>query len=308
MNRDAESSSPCQMPGCSNQSDPGRLLCSACRGENAPADPNKNRVAPIPMTGLTVEQQAEAAGNHKKRKPAWNRKPRVTLICPCGKRFTVPAGAQEQRKYCSMVCKKRYFHPDGSIHTKWPLPPGFDEELRTIYEEKVRMMSGRSKNHPNKNLAEKYGVPRWKVSRRAMQLCLIPTSKKDPIWSDEELGLLQKFAHFTPHCIQAKFRQAGYKRSENAISVKLTRTGARQLCDVYTAREAASVFGIDQSAVRKWIEKGFLAAERRGTARVAAQSGDMWSIGKEAIRAHIKENPEMVDFRKIDKYFVAGLL
>lgn len=296
----------CLMPGCTNPADPGMKLCQECRGDALPVSAIK---PPVPLTGLTADQVILAARKHKKKQTSWNRKPRVVLACPCGKRFSVPKGPQERRKYCSMACKKKYYQPNPTIHTKWPLPPGFDEELRRVYQEQVLMAACRAKHHPCRLLAEKYGIPRWKVSRRAVELCLTPTArKKDPPWSKDEIALLAQFAHYTPQSIQSKFREAGYRRSLNAIAVKLTRVGARQLTDVYTAREAASIFGVDQGGIRDWIDKGYLDASRSGTARTTIQGGDMWSITTEAMRAMIKHYPELVDFRKIDKYFFAQLL
>lgn len=299
----------CLMPGCTNPADPGMKLCSACRGDEIPAPSVKT---PLPISALTPEKRMQAMAKGKRIRVAHNRKPRVTITCACGcgKTFQVPEGIQAKtRKYFNMECKKRHFVPDGSFREKYPITEGFISELRDIYQNQVRMHSQSSKHAPASDLAKKYGIPRWKVSRCAMLLGLTPTTqKKMPPWSDEEVELLNKSSHLTPHAIAARFRRAGYSRSESAICIKLTRTGARTLNDVYTSREAADLFGVDSKVIRKWIEQGCLTAERKGTARTATQLGDIWSITTEAIRAMIKHYPELVDFRKIDKFFVARLL
>lgn len=299
----------CLMPGCTNPADSGMKLCSACRGDEIPA-PSVS--VPLPLSGLTPAKKMQAMANRKRLRVAHNRKPRVTLTCACGcgKTFQVPEGIQAQtRKYFNMECKKRHFKPDGLFREKYPLPEGFEAELREVYENRVRMERPSSKYAPAAELAKKYGIPRWKVSRCAMLLGLTATTRrKMPPWSEAELQLLSKSSHLTPHAIAARFRRAGYVRSEAAIVIKLTRTGARALADVYTSREVSDIFGVDSKVIRKWIGENCLAAERRGTARVGTQLGDIWNITTEAIRQMIKHYPELVDFRKIDKYFVARLL
>lgn len=300
----------CAMPGCANLADEGRLLCRDCRMGNVPVD----RIPSLPVAslcGLNREQAIQARMKHKKRRTAHNRLPRITktCICGCGRQFEVPqGGVYESRKYFSMECKKRHYSPDQAFRRKYEITPEFDAELRKIYQNEVLMSSPHLHHHPAGDLAVKYNVPRWKVTRRAQELCLLPRTKKEPYWSDRELEILHQYAHFSPHAISLHLKKEGFGRSETGIAIKLTRIGARQLADAYSGREASLIFGVDGKRITNWIAKGYLAAERRGTKRAGSQGGDIWTITTEAIREFIKHYPEIVDFRKVDKYFVAQLL
>lgn len=74
------------------------------------------------------------------------------------------------------------------------------------------------------------------------------------------------------------------------------------------ANQLSLCFGVDRKTIARWIKNGWLKAQRRGTARTEAQGGDMWFIKDKWVREFIISYVEVVDFRKIDKFWLTDLL
>lgn len=158
-------------------------------------------------------------------------------------------------------------------------------------------------------LARTVGRPRWWVSKRARSLGLVTPRFKEPPWSEAELEIIGNHAHRDPKSIQRRLKSAGYSRTETAIVVKLKREGAtREDPDHFTATGLSKLMGIDAKSVTRWIDKGWLKADRRGTDRVEAQGGDQWWIHRRNVRAFILGNASAVDIRKCDKFWLLELL
>jgi len=105
-----------------------------------------------------------------------------------------------------------------------------------------------------------------------------------------------------------KLKQKGYSRTEMGIKLKRKRMRFLQNLNGYSARSVALCFGIDEHSVIRWIKQGWLKAKRRGTERTEANGGDMYFIKNQWIRKFIKESVAVIDFRKIDKYWLIDLL
>jgi len=60
-----------------------------------------------------------------------------------------------------------------------------DDQIRKLYQDKVGMKSVAYKGYV-RDLAIKINMPRWRVSKRAVELGVLPVQKKEPVWSDEE--------------------------------------------------------------------------------------------------------------------------
>ena len=67
------------------------------------------------------------------------------------------------------------------------------------------------------------------------------------------------------------------------------------------------MFGVDGKTVTRWIACEDLPARRRGTARTAAQGGDEWEIERRKLRAWIRDHAQLVDLRKVDRYWFIDL-
>jgi len=285
----------CMMPGCDNEVESGRL-CEACK--------SGGKGYAHPIIGVAPELQPHL---QKKKKPVWNKKPRETRTCACGcgQRFRV--AVDSKRKYFDVHCMHRAHR--GRKPEKYPVSPEIDSQIIEIYQNRVGMEPTRM-NGPVAELAQKTGIPRWKITRRAAQLGLIQRSTRASLyWLDEELAILRANAHFSILTIQRKLREAGFSRSETAVKVKLTRMGGSSLVDGhYSALAAAEKFGVDARMVVRWIELGFLPAQHKGSKRTQQQGGDEWVIAQQDLRRFIIDMVGIVDFRKINKFWVVELL
>jgi len=207
----------------------------------------------------------------------------------------------QYRRYYNMQ-QKRSYH-------KYILPPGSDDLIRKTYQEEVRMGSVKEKgNSPVRNLCKRLGVPRWKVSRRAMNLGLINQKKKEPAWSEEELRILKRNSRFTPETIARKLREKGFSRS--CVGILLKRKRMRFLQDLggQSANMLAECFGVDRKTVGRWIHLGYLKAAKRETKRVEKQGGDISYIKDAWVRYFILNYLDIIDIRKVDKYWFVDLL
>ncbi|GEM_PF-3075198 len=283
----------------------GRGLCSKCWWHQpdvkARRDQKRRKDEPAGAAGVVIDQSL----------PVYNKKGRAILPCPPLEKVApiIPASSIDKRDgtqtaaiippptaaiLAPVVRKKGRKYPD--------FTPEMDAEIRRVYETEVGMIAPQ-KGRPVRELAEKFGLPRWKISKRAFRLGVVPVchiKKKEPVWAKAELALLRKYAALTVEQIQRRLRTAGYSRGLNAIKIKVYRIVGRKPRDGYSSGSLAKRFGIDSHYIERLIKSGLLKAERRGTNRTQEQGGDWWIIQEAAVRDFIIKNPEMVDFRKVD--------
>jgi hypothetical protein len=209
----------------------------------------------------------------------------------------------KDRQYCCPEHGRKY----SFVGKHGNFTPEQDAEIIAVYRNQADMKKGVA---AVRDLAAKFGVPRWKVSRRAFSLGVVAKSvySEDRQWTDAEIELLEKNAAFTSQNIWAKFKAAGYKRSQNSIVIKLKRLFGHKPTEGYACNLLAKLFGIDPHSITRWIEMGLLKAQHRGTARTSAQGGDSWVIQEADIRRFVIENVAIVDFRKADKFWLVELL
>jgi len=184
---------------------------------------------------------------------------------------------------------------------KYKITPEMDDLIAWTY----RRNTG---NGEVNAIARHLNLPRWKVSRRALYLGVVEPKHKEPNWSEEELRLLHTWAHLTPERIALKFKAAGYHRTYTAIVLKRKRMRYLRDMSGMAATTLSDAFNVDCKTVTRWIEKGLLKAEKRGTNRTEKQGGDMWFIKDKDIRKFIIENIHIIDIRKIDKYYMVDVL
>ena len=188
---------------------------------------------------------------------------------------------------------------------KYKATPGIDAEIRKIYA------------HPGngatiQSLAEKIGAPRWWVSKRAVVLGCVKPRKNEPRWTEEETAALMEYAHLGLDQIRRNLADRGYKRSVSSIRNRLRRAGGRReflaAAGYYNAWTLAKALGVDHNTAVRAIRKSGEKIKRRGTFRVEKQGGDEYLISEEWVRKYLKENFHVVDWRKIDKEWLVGLL
>jgi hypothetical protein len=163
-----------------------------------------------------------------------------------------------------------------------------------------------------KQLAGTLNRPMWWVSKRATKLGLARQRWREPKWTEAEEEFAAANAHKPPENVAQMMRRRGWARTATAVSVKQKRlgtpTGRNADLDHYTANQLSILFGVDRNGIRKWIAKGWLKAERRGTDRTEAQGGDEYKIHRKEVRKLVVENVAAIDIRKVEKFWFVDLL
>ena len=195
------------------------------------------------------------------------------------------------------MAKKKYF-----------FTPEMDQHIRDLYLSEVGIKAT-AFSGPVKALAAKFDIPRFAVSNRARKLGILPLQKKEPDWSEKELYILERNSHLTAERVQPHLKRAGFHRTVQGIMVKRKRLRISRTCmDGYNVNSLSECFGIDAHSIIRWIQKGWLKARRRGTARTAKQGGDEYYITEGWVRDFVIKSVAVIDFRKVDKYWLIGLL
>jgi hypothetical protein len=204
-------------------------------------------------------------------------------------------------RFCSNKCRAE--HPNiRNKPLKYVFTSEMDAMIKRVYENNI------GRQGLVKAIAKKIDMPRWRITKRAIEKGYHIPLKKEPEWSSQELNILERYAHRHPLYIQKKLKSAGFHRSETAIFLKRKRMKFLTNLQGMSARLCAEFFGIDVHWVTDKIEKGLLKAEKRGTMRTESQGGDIWFIREKDIREFIIENPELIDLRKVEKFYFIELL
>lgn len=228
--------------------------------------------------------------------------PNVTFICEvCGKeKSRYVTEDLSLPRFCSVKCRKVGMYGNYKP-IKWPITAEMHERIRVVYQNGTG-------NGEVRDLARAIGLPRWKLTRYAISQGWLAKQRKEPNWTEAELRILEKAAHLSLPVIQRRLKKAGFARSSTGILLKRKRMRYLLNLKGQTATSTAECFGVDTKCVTLWIKKGWLKAGRRGTARTVPQGGDMWFIKEKAIREFIVSYVEVIDFRKVDKFWLVDLL
>lgn len=160
-----------------------------------------------------------------------------------------------------------------------------------------------------KKLAQRLGVPRDVLNRRSIVLGLAMPRIKEAPWTAAEEAMLQRVPLHNLRKAAEIFASHGFPRSEAAIMVRCKRLDIkRRYTETLSATGAAKILGVDGKTFTTWIEKGWIAAGRRGTRRLAQQGGDAHTIERRVLRQYILDNLEIIDIRKVDKFAFVDLL
>lgn len=175
---------------------------------------------------------------------------------------------------------------------------GFDEALKLFYQQG----DGKKRGECNA-FADKWKLPRWWVTKRAITLGLVIPHKKEPPWSAAELALLKTVPlHDTDKCSRI-FHDNGFPRSSMAIRVRSTRMHlSRKYKETLSATAISKILGVDSKTVTRDIFEGRLKATKRKTARLPQQGGDHWSVTPADLRRYLLDNLHYVDLRKVEKF------
>ena len=180
-----------------------------------------------------------------------------------------------------------------------------DDWIRQIYWK--RGVDKRSHRIPGiRKLARELHWPKWVINRRARILGL--TRPRGPEWSDQEVSILEKYAHLTNEGVQKKLHEAGFHRTITAIRFRIQHLRLRKNGPFYTASSVAECFGVDHHCVTRWIRMGYLKSNQRGTVRTKQQGGDTLLIHEKDIRKFMINHPTQFDMRKCDQLWLIDLL
>lgn len=202
-------------------------------------------------------------------------------------------------RFCCRACQRKGKFVSGK--RKYIITPEMHTVIRRVYQ-------GDTGNGEIRDLAVRLGLPRWKLTRYAGEQGWINRSRREPEWTERELGILERSAHRCPAVIQRHLARIGVKRSETGIVLKRKRMRFLANLQGHSARDVAGCFGVDEHTVIRWVKLGYLDASRRGTARSEVQGGDMYWIKDEAIRDFVVSTVSEIDFRKVDKFWLVDLL
>jgi len=159
-----------------------------------------------------------------------------------------------------------------------------------------------------RRFAESIQRPAWWVKKRAAALGLAVPREKPPEWTEAELALLEANAFRGNQALVKLLKRHGYKRTEAAVGLQLKRRHIERADpNVWTGCALARLMGVDGRTVGRWIDVEGLPAKRRGTARTKSQGGDMWLISRAPLRRWIATHQQLVDLRKVDRYWFMDL-
>jgi hypothetical protein len=189
---------------------------------------------------------------------------------------------------------------------KWkrgPKPDVDDETIRAGWAE----LEGRGAVSA---FADRLGVKRPWLSRRALALGLTLPHRKGPKWSGAEVALLARAPLHDLKRASRFFAEHGFRRSPAAIGVRAERESIsrRDSRDSFSATQAGALLGVERKTVASWILAGELAADRRADRRLPQQGGSSFAIDPDELRRFVIDNLERIDLRKVEKFAFVALL
>jgi len=185
---------------------------------------------------------------------------------------------------------------------RWAADETIDAQIRLVYQ------STPTRGMVNA-LAARLMRPRWWVSKRAADLGLTQPRFKEPAWTEEEVELLGAHSGKRLTAIQKILARHGFRRTLTAIIVKRKRAGiGSRDPNHYSASQLARLLGVDPGTVSDWITREGLPAARRGTKRLPQQGGDMWWIRRRKLRVWIGAHAQLVDLRKVERFWFIDLM
>lgn len=186
---------------------------------------------------------------------------------------------------------------------KWPaITPDLHEKIKKLYQHRERRTGEVTA------FAEKHGLPRWKITKYAIRQGWIEKTKKEPDWSAREVRVLEQSAHHSPEIIQRHLKRIGSHRSVTAIVLKRKRMRLLSNLNGQSATSLALCLGVEVHFVTRAIKNGQLKATRRQLHMTSAQGGNPFLIKDEHVREFILNNLNLIDLRKVDKYWFVDVL
>lgn len=192
-----------------------------------------------------------------------------------------------------------------SLASKWT--EAMDQILRREWPLLFRRRHGKNVAQ----LAKRLGLTKNQVSYRAAHLGLRRARVKEPVWSEEEVEILNQYHHLTPRIIGKRLRIAGYSRTDSAITIQRNRRllAVNDGVNAYSAQGLSRLLGIETNTILRWIHRGMLKATPRGDSlNESGGPGDRWIITPKNTRAFIIANVALIDLALADRFWLIDLL
>lgn len=215
----------------------------------------------------------------------------------CQERFRVAAGRKASARFCSWECNTLARHR-GLVR---PRPKTRHGALRVKpwAEQEIELLRREYFTAGPTALGRKLGRSKGSVQVKATLLGIV---RQKPLrWSEQDEAWLRD--HFSRYSWAALAKKLG--RTETAIKLKADRLGiGRRDSAEWDATAVAAIFGIDRNSVLRWIDRGWLRAEKN------KHLGSMgsWQIKPEAVRRFVQEHPSAFDVRKVDQISFIDLM
>jgi hypothetical protein len=159
------------------------------------------------------------------------------------------------------------------------------------------------------------GRPRVWINSRARALGLVVPRYREGHWSEREVDILRAAGAVHPDTIRRKLKVEGFNRTSTAILLKQKKLRImRDLDDNghYTATALGEIFGVSRDTVARWADHGLLAGHRlkghRSPERRPAHDAAFWQFSPREVRQFVIENVAIIDFHKVDKFWLVDLL
>jgi len=182
---------------------------------------------------------------------------------------------------------------------KYTFTPEMDKELLYTYsintDSKPRVI----------NLAKKFNMPRWAIYQRALKIGAVNSSHQKRPWEEEEIRILEKYSRYEPLTMKKKLAKAGYERSIASIVLKRKRMRFLSNLEGVSASLCAEFLGVDLHWVLNYIRQGLLKSE---IIRRDSEGKANYYIREKDLRRFIVNNPDLVDLRKVEKYYFIELV
>lgn len=146
-------------------------------------------------------------------------------------------------------------------------------------------------------------VTESQVVRRATELGLVAPPRDTIFWSKEEDLFLMERVDLPVAELQRQFNRHFRHRTLSAIVARTGRLGGFQkLRGVrgFTMHDLARHLHVSKGTLAAWSQYGVL----RGTKPANRE----WIFTREEVRRFVFDHPEHVDFTRVDKYWLLGLL
>lgn len=150
-------------------------------------------------------------------------------------------------------------------------------------------------------LADRWGIPKWAVTHRAVALGVTrPEAHKRPWTPEEEAFLWTHAGHRHARWIARKLG-----RSLASVAMAMKRRQLRQAVrENYTLRELELCFGVDHRVIERWVREGKLEVEKRGY----LTDRDAWAVTDAALLRFIAEHPMAFELRRVEQVWFMDLI